>query len=155
MLSRLVMLLVIGTSLSCAPQRALPAEARARSLQLHLADYCDGTSSHQLKFQRYPNEAPLCAETKYGLDERDFSSASFGKDGIGAPVLDLCFRPSGRTKFQRFVSPNVGRWIVFLHHGKLLMAAKVMSAEVPDCVRVEGFVDPSHAAALQAAINGR
>src|SRR5467141_4888997 len=124
---------------ACAQQPRV-AEEPTRALELHLADYCERPMANRLQFQRYPNETPVCAERTFQLDERDFSSASLGKDNIGAPALNLCFSGSGRGKFERLVSGNVGRWIVFTSHGKLLMAAKIMSADVPACAMVQGHV---------------
>ena len=96
---------------------------------------------------------PLCSERTYQLDERDFSSVSLGKDYMGAPALNLCFSDSGRSKFERLVSRNVGRFVVFLGRGKLLMAAKIMSADVPVCATIEGNVSAEDVSNLQRAIN--
>lgn len=97
---------------------------------------------------------PLCAEPTISLDERDFSTASVVKDHIGAPAVNLCFSASGRAKFEGLISDNVGRWVLFLNRGKLLMAAKITSTDVAECATIEGFVDANDAAALQSAIHG-
>ena len=140
---------------ACTQQPRVAHELPPRALELHLADYCERPMANRRQFQRYPNEMPLCAEPTSQLDERDFSSASLGKDNIGAPALNLCFSGSGRDKFERLVFRNVGRWVVFTTHGKLLMAAKIMSADVPACAMVQGHVDAEDASALQRVINGR
>jgi preprotein translocase subunit SecD len=139
----------------CTQQPRVAREAPPRALELHLADSCERPIAGRIQFQRYPNEMPLCAERTFQLDERDFRSASLGKDNIRAPAVNLCFSQGGRAKFERLVSSNVGRWIVFTSNGKLLMAAKIMSAEVPECATVEGHVSAQDASALQRAINGQ
>ncbi len=157
MLLRTAVFLAIGPCLLwCAPQHSpVPDQAQPRSLTLHLADYCEGPSPHRLRYQRHPNDAPLCAERAYRLDERDFTTASMGTDSIGAPAVNLCFNATGRAKFQRLVLENVGRWIVFIHKGKLLLATRIQSSDVAECAMIEGFVEPSDAVALQLAIMGR
>jgi preprotein translocase subunit SecD len=151
----IVLLATAVVTFACTQQPQVAQEPPPRALELHLADYCERPMANRLHFQRYSNEMPLCAERTSQLDERDFSSASLGNDNIGAPALNLCFSRSGRDKFERLVSSNVGRWIVFTTHGKLLMGAKIMSADVPNCAMVQGHVNAEDASALQRVINGR
>ena len=97
---------------------------------------------------------PLYMERDSKLDDRDFQSAAVGRDQIGAPMISLCFSPTGRDKFERLVNQNVTRWVIFLHEGKVLMAAKIMSGNTPECASIQGFVTAADAEAIQRAITG-
>ena len=98
-------------------------------------------------------EAPLYAEIDPVLDDRDFSSARLSADSDGLPQLTLCFARQGRERFQRVAQGNVGRRLVFLIRGHLLFAPIIDSADVPECVTINGHVSPEDADALQRAIN--
>ncbi|MGZ4778372.1 MAG: hypothetical protein ACXV5L_04200 [Thermoanaerobaculia bacterium] len=122
---------------------------------MHLADYCENPVPGRIQVQQDPNAMPLCAERAYFLDERAFTSASMVKDRIGAPALNLCFSDVGRNNFQRVISANRGRWVVFLTHGKLLMAAIITATEPIECATVEGSVNSEELSELQRSINQR
>src|SRR5687768_451380 len=99
-----ILLAVLSAAVSCTqPRKSAGQYPGPRSLELHLADYCEGPMPDRIQFQRHPNEMPLCAERTYHLDERDFSTAALAKNDIGAPVVSLCFSASGRSKFERLV----------------------------------------------------
>ena len=119
-------------------------------LTVHLADY--GESPGRIRINMPQGEAPLYAEPTPVLDERDFTSVSFGRDRLGLPTLSLCFAPEGRDEYTRVVARNVKRRLVFLVRGKLLFAPQIASADVPACATIQGDVSAEDAAALRAAI---
>ena len=97
-------------------------------------------------------EAPLYAEIDPVLEDRDFSSARVSADTDGPPQLTMCFAPQGRDRFERVAQANVGRRLVFLIRGRLLFAPIIDSADVPECVTINGHVSSEDADALQRAI---
>jgi preprotein translocase subunit SecD len=123
-----------------------------RALSMHLADYSDRPIPDRLRVDMPSGEAPLYAETRSVLDDRDFRSASFGEDASGRPQLRLCFAPNGRAKFNAMAQQNLRRRLVFLIEGKLLFAPVIDSAAAPECLEISGAVTSEQAASLQRAI---
>ena len=126
--------------------------SRPRALSVHLADYNDRPIPERLLINMPSGQAPLYAETRSVLDDRDFRSASFGDDASGQPQLRLCFAPNGRDKFISMAKQNLHRRLVFLVEGKLLFAPIIDSAAAPECLEINGAVTPDEAATLQRAI---
>jgi preprotein translocase subunit SecD len=121
-------------------------------LTVHLADYSDSPPAGRIRVDVPGGEAPLYAEATPVLDDRDFRSASYGRDADGLPMLTLCFAGDSRAKFTRIVERNVHRRLVFLVRRKLLLAPIIDSGAVPQCATIQGFVSEEDAAALQRAI---
>jgi preprotein translocase subunit SecD len=125
---------------------------RGRALSVHLADYSDAPGQGRFRVHMPGGEAPLYAEARAVLDDRDFMSASFARNDSGQPVLRLCFAPDGRQKFVHVAEQNVHRRLVFLVRGNVLFAPVIDSATAPDCLDINGAVTPEEAAVLQRAI---
>jgi preprotein translocase subunit SecD len=126
--------------------------SRPRALSVHLADYNDRPIPERLLINMPSGEAPLYAEPRSVLDDRDFRSAAFGEDASGLPQLRLCFAPNGRERFISMAKQNLHRRLVFLVEGKLLFAPIIDSAVAPECLEISGAVTRDAAATLQRAI---
>ena len=125
---------------------------RQRALTVHLADYSDTTPPSRVRVDMPNGEAALYADPASVLDDRDFTSVSFGQHDFGRALLRLCFAAQGRSRFVRVAQSNLRRRLVFLLRGKLLFAPVIESATPPECLEISGAVTPEEAAALQRVI---
>jgi hypothetical protein len=126
------------------------AVAGIRPLELHLADYNAAPGRKAIEPQ--PGEALLYMEEHSVLDDRDVLSVRMETDRFGEPAMELCFTPKGKERFQKASTENVGRRLVFLVQGKLVMAPQIESEASQQCVTVEGYVTAEDAAVLSKVI---
>jgi preprotein translocase subunit SecD len=125
-----------------------------RPLEIHLADY--QAAPGRKAFTPEPGEALLYMEPKSVLDDRDFVSVRAATDRFGQPALELCLSPGGKEKFQRAAAENVGRRLIFLVQGNLVMSPQIGPPGTPlECVTVEGQVTSADADVLSRAIGRR